>query len=47
MRLAWLCYRFEAEDEEDLEEPVIKFVEPERWLYAKVIPIVFAEIIKP
>ena len=39
MRLAWLCY---LHDEEDYILPVIRFVEPERWIYRKVVPIVYA-----
>ena len=39
MRLAWLCY---LHDEEDDILPVIRFVEPERWVYRKVVPIVYA-----
>ena len=39
MRLAWLCY---LHDEEDDILHVIRFVEPERWVYRKVVPIVYA-----
>ena len=39
MKLAWLCY---LHDEEDDILPVIRFVEPERWIYSKVVPIVYA-----
>lgn len=39
MRLAWLCY---LHDEEDDILPVIRFEEPERWIYRKVVPIVYA-----
>ena len=39
MRLAWLCY---FHDEDDIILPVIRFVEPERWIYRKVVPIVYA-----
>jgi len=38
MKLAWLCY---LHDEDDLL-PVVRFVEPERWIYRKVVPIVYA-----
>ena len=39
MKLAWLCY---LHDEEDDILPVIRFVEPESWVYRKVVPIVYA-----
>jgi hypothetical protein len=38
MKLAWLCY---LHDEDDLL-PVIRFEEPERWIYRKIVPIVYA-----
>ena len=38
MKLAWLCY---LHDEED-SPPVVCFVEPERWIWRKVVPIVYA-----
>jgi len=38
MKLAWLCY---LHDEDDLL-PVIRFVEPESWIWRKVVPIVYA-----
>ena len=40
MKLAWLCYLYDEED--DILGPEIRFVEPERWRYRKVVPIVYA-----
>lgn len=41
--MAYLCYPQQPwdEDNEDIE-PVIKFEEPNRWMYEKVIPIQFS-----
>ena len=39
MKLAWICYR---EDDDEYTPPVILFEEPVRWMYSKVIPIVYA-----
>jgi len=39
MKLAWICY-----DEADEVKPQIWFVEPDHYLFCKVVPIVFAEI---
>lgn len=39
MKLAWLCYHGSYEND---PYPVILFVEPERWEYQKIIPIVYA-----
>jgi hypothetical protein len=39
VKLAWLCYPHDSED--DLY-PVIRFVEPEKWVWRKVVPIVYA-----
>ncbi len=39
MKLAWLVWRYEDDD-----EPVIQFSEPDRGWYCKVVPIVYAEI---
>ena len=50
MKLAWLCYSFTLEeDEEEYKEQLSnlpKFLteEPESWRYSKVVPIVYAEI---
>lgn len=41
MKLAWLCYPHWVDKEDDIL-PVIRFVEPERWVYRKVVPIVYA-----
>ena len=40
MKLAWLCYLYDEED--DILGPEIRFVEPERWRYRKVVPIVYS-----
>ena len=37
MKLAWICYDYD-------NDVKICFEEPERWLYSKVIPIVYAEL---
>ena len=41
MKLAWICYEYKFGSEE-YETPVILFVEPERWQYSEIIPIVYA-----
>lgn len=41
MKLAWIVY-----DEADDPYPVIKFEEPDPGHYYKVVPIVYAEIIR-
>ena len=42
MYMAWLCYpRLQIGDDLD-QEPEIKFEEPERWRYDKIIPIQFS-----
>lgn len=53
MKIAWLCYThtsFYLEEEQEVveeeQEVVIEFKEPESWKYAKIVPIVYAEIIK-
>ena len=38
MKLAWICY---SDDEENFA-PSLVFVEPERWQYHRVVPIVYA-----
>lgn len=41
--IAYLCYPFSYDEEdEDDNEPVIKFEEPEGWMYEKIIPIQFS-----
>lgn len=42
MRLAWICY----DDDSIYPIATIVFVEPERWRYSRVVPIVYAEIIE-
>jgi hypothetical protein len=44
MKLAWLCYTNGYDLDE--QEIIIKFEEPESWQYAKIVPIVYAEIVK-
>jgi hypothetical protein len=42
MYMAWLCYpSLQMGDDLD-QEPEIKFEEPERWRYSKIIPIQFS-----
>ena len=43
MKLAWICYLHEGWEQ---ERPILLFEEPEYWLYDRVIPIVYAEIVK-
>jgi hypothetical protein len=43
MKLAWICYRDWDDDDSDIEH-VIVFKEPERYMYSKIIPIVYAEL---
>ena len=38
--MAYLCYPQSYDDEDD-NEPEIKFEEPEQWMYETVIPIQF------
>jgi hypothetical protein len=42
MKLAWLCYPHDYGDDPDDLYPVIRFEEPERWIYRKIVPIVYA-----
>lgn len=42
MKLAWICYV----DDPEFPEVEIRFEEPERWRYCRVVPIVYAEIIQ-
>jgi hypothetical protein len=47
MKLAWLCYPRKYEDDEEEEpEPIIKFEEPVRYFYERVVMIVYAEVEK-
>lgn len=44
MKLAWICYAFEFDDEEELA-PIIVFEEPiSTFRYRKIVQIVYAEI---
>lgn len=43
MKLAWICYGNWIDDDDD-DDCVIVFEEPERYMYSKVVPIVYAEI---
>jgi hypothetical protein len=38
MTLAWICYDY------DEERPVILFEEPRKYMYARIVPIVFAKL---
>jgi hypothetical protein len=40
--LAYLCYRNSYDNDDESAEATIQFVEPERWKYAKVVPIQFS-----
>ena len=42
MKLAWLCYSYDYEEDNDL--PVIQFEDPYRvsFKYRKIVPIVYA-----
>ncbi len=45
MKLAWLCYDYEDRSYPyTYKVPVILFEEPLRYLYDKVVPIVYAVI---
>ena len=47
MKLAWLCYDYEDRCHPyTYKDPVILFQEPLQYLYDKVVPIVYAEIVK-
>jgi hypothetical protein len=37
MKLAWICYN-------EYGDVTIRFYEPERWQYNRIVPIVYAEI---
>jgi hypothetical protein len=43
MRLAWLCYSYKY-DEEDEEHIEVKFSEPDSYLYEKIVQVVLAEV---
>ena len=44
MKLAWLCYPYHDNDSFDPRDVQIKFQEPQKWEYAKIVPIVYLEI---
>jgi len=39
-KLAWLCY----DEPEDTVVSEIRFVKPEKWQYARIVPIVYFEV---
>lgn len=45
MKLAWLCYpnKYEWDEDEDYDVTIV-FKEPARYLYSKVVPVVYAEL---
>lgn len=46
-RLAWLCYgrpAWEEESEDEAAEMEIRTIEPNRYDYKKVVPIVYFEL---
>jgi hypothetical protein len=42
MKLAWICYEYDNGD----EMVNIVFIEPDRYRWHKVVPIVYAEIVE-
>ena len=45
MYMAWLCYpNSYFDDDEDDNEPEIKFEQPDDWKYEKIIPIQFSPL---
>jgi hypothetical protein len=47
MKLAWLCYDYDewlktSEHNDEVAVPEIRFEEPDRYMYHKIIPIVYA-----
>lgn len=44
MKLAWICYPYGDDDDDDPVEPTLLFTEPPRYLYGRIIPIVYAEL---
>ena len=42
MKLAWICY----DDYEEYPTVEIKFEEPNHYMYSRVVPIVYAEIVE-
>lgn len=49
MKLAWLCYGWDdvVYPGGTFTKPIILFVEPTGYEYAKVVPIVYTEIVIP
>jgi hypothetical protein len=45
MKLAWLCYYYDTENEPDGLVKIV-FEEPITYHYRKVVPIVYAEIVE-
>jgi len=45
MKLAWLCYGWDDIGYPSTTQPLILFVEPTGYEYAKVVPIVYMEIV--
>jgi hypothetical protein len=47
MKLAWICYEYDDDfpDGYDSTRAIIIFDEPSKWKYAKIIQIVYAEIV--
>lgn len=41
MKLAWLCYYEEGDN-----SPEFRLTEPEEFMFWKVVPIVFAEVVR-
>lgn len=39
--MAYLCYPHDYNEEDD-NDPVIKFEQPEQWRYGKILPIQFS-----
>ena len=46
MKLAWLCYNVIENSGGEWGPPVIVFIEPDRYKYHKIVPIVYAEIVE-
>jgi hypothetical protein len=50
MKIAWICYKHANDDYYDGEynplDAVIEFEEPPEWRYAKVVKIVYSEIVE-
>ena len=45
MYIAYLCYpALQMGDDLDDEQPEIRFEEPDRWMYSRVVPITFSPL---